>query len=143
MGKGRGPGRPFEKGKTGNPKGRPQLPIDLKQARTVTKLELERILNRFLTMTAQELAAAMTDPRTTVLEAIVLTIATKALQGGDQVRLNFLLDRLIGKVQEPTQQHAVFNFTAMPRAQAIALGEEALAYLKRTEAEGTYDGEDD
>ena len=47
------------------------------------------------------------DPTTTVLEAIVWQIMLKALETGDAVRMNFLLDRIIGKVVDRLEIRAV------------------------------------
>jgi len=92
------PGNQASKGK-----GRTPVPGDIKTARTLNKTELERILNKFLNMNVTELKAIAKHPSTSVLEVMLANIAAKAITQGDQVRLDFLLNRTIGKVKEQIQ----------------------------------------
>lgn len=67
----------------------------------MTRLEFERIANRFLSMTREEIQTKLKDPTTTALELMIGSIIVKSVQGGDQRRLDFVLDRTIGKVLTP------------------------------------------
>lgn len=89
-------GRDFEPGQSGNPNGRPPTPEDIKQARKLNCAEFERIANKYLHMTHAELGAAVKSGNATVLEMMVASIISKAVTKGDQIRLEFLLKRLIG-----------------------------------------------
>lgn len=129
-------GRNFKPGnKAASGKGRPPLPPDLKEAKLLTNTAFMALVQRFLVMDWTTLQAHLQNPTTPMLEVIVGSIVAKAATGSDHARLDFLLQRLIGKVQEPPQQHQHFNFNMMPRAQVIAMGQEALAFLKRAEKE--------
>lgn len=97
------PGRPFKKGQSGNPKGRTPIPEEVKEARKFNKLEVERVLDKFLGLTRDELFIRLRDPQTAMLERIVGRIILKASKGGDHFRLDFLLNRLIGKVKEAVE----------------------------------------
>jgi hypothetical protein len=92
-------GRDFQKGKPGGP-GRPPHPPDFKQLKELTRTELEYILNKFMFHTKEEIEAIMKEKTTTAIEAMVGAIILKAVDHGDQIRLNFVLDRLIGKVKD-------------------------------------------
>jgi hypothetical protein len=87
-------GRDFKPGVSGNPGGAIKLPEDIKQARKLTRVELERILNRFVYMTKQEIIDIARDPKTTGLELMIASLVSKATNEGDYKRISFILDRL-------------------------------------------------
>ena len=88
----------FKKGNPGGP-GRPPLPPEIKAMEPLTREKYNRILHKYTAMTAEQLKAAASNPQTTVLELIVANIAAKAIQQGDQSRLEALLARAIGPVK--------------------------------------------
>jgi len=47
-------------------------------------------------MNTEEIKAKSSDPTTTMLEALVGSIVTKALAHGDQNRMNFLIEQVMG-----------------------------------------------
>ena len=93
-------GRDFKPGQSGNPLGPPVLPPEVKEARKLTRIEFERIASQYMQMTKEEITKKLQDPKSTTLELIVMTIIHKAVKDGDQHRLDFLLNRLIGKVKD-------------------------------------------
>lgn len=90
----------FKKGKSGNPSGRPKLPPDVQAARKLTNTQFIILVNKFLNMSREELKAAAENPNAPMLELIVAKIIERAIANGDQTRLGFILDRLIGKVPD-------------------------------------------
>lgn len=94
-------GRNFE---VGHPPmgGRPRLPDDVKEARALTRADLDRHLTRFMAMGPNELAEVRKNPNSTMLELLIISVMTHGVNKGDQQRLGFLLERLssIGKVKE-------------------------------------------
>ncbi len=90
----------FKPGQSGNPGGQAKLPDDIKEARKLNQIELERTVNKFLFADREALHAVIKAPETPMLELMVASIMAKAAQNGDQVRLEFILCRLIGKVQD-------------------------------------------
>lgn len=92
--------KPFVPGQSGNPSGRPKLPTDLKNAKKMDRIEIDRTLSSYLRKTKDELSEIARDPKATALQLFVLSIITKGITEGDQSRLNFLFDRIIGKVKE-------------------------------------------
>lgn len=95
-------GRDFQKGHPGNPLGRCDPP-DLRESRKLTRQEFERLVDRYLKMGSEELSKLVKDKTTSNLELMIASIVHKAIVQGDQKRLDFLLDRLIGKVVQPIQ----------------------------------------
>lgn len=93
-------GRDFQPGQSGNPAGGPKTPEDLKEARKLTKLEFERIVNQYLFEKEIDLQELRTRPGTRMIDLLIASIMDKALVHGDDRRLTFLLDRLIGKVKD-------------------------------------------
>lgn len=66
----------------------------------MTQIELERSVNKFLYMPAAEIEAALAAPETTMLDRMIANIIAQAALKGDQMRLDFVLNRLIGKVKD-------------------------------------------
>lgn len=104
----------FKKGQSGNPGGRIKLPEDVKQAKNMNRVELERTLNRLVHMTPMQLKEILNAPNTPVFEVMIAQIVTKAAQQGDHMRLNFLLDRMVGKVKEHIE-HTIRKPVAIQR----------------------------
>lgn len=93
-------GRNFQKGVSGNPNGRPKLPPEIKQIQKMSPTFVRAMINKLSRMTKDELATHLKDPKTPVLEVTLGSIYAKAIKDGDYMRLNFLLDRTIGKVKD-------------------------------------------
>ena len=99
-------GKDFQPGQSGNPKGRPPLPDDLKRARALLKEDFERCAHQLLQMTHQQLDELLKDKTSNLLQLMVAGIMGKAISQGDQVRLNFLLDRIIGPLPKSVELSA-------------------------------------
>ncbi len=90
----------FEKGQSGNPSGKAKVPNDIKEVRKVSQFELERAINRLIWLPLEQLRVVIKDPKTPILEIMLATIMAQCAQKGDQQRLEFLLNRMIGKVKD-------------------------------------------
>ena len=99
--------KPFVKGQSGNPGGRLKLPDDIKEARKLNQIELERLVNKYLWLTADEVKALDKNPATPMMERMILSIVSIAAEKGDQQRLEFILCRLIGKVKDQIEVSTV------------------------------------
>jgi len=98
MAKGQVPKHAFKPGQSGNPKGRPKLPEDVLESRKQNTVSVARILNKFMNMNIEELKLLMNDKKTQNLELMIGRIIIEAIKTGDYTRLNFILDRSIGKI---------------------------------------------
>jgi hypothetical protein len=101
LGKGKGNktgGRDFKPGKPGG--GRPALPPEIKEARKLNQFEVEMSLSNHLRMNRAEISRVIKDPDSRMLDILVASIIAKAVQTGDAARLDFILNRTIGKVKE-------------------------------------------
>ncbi len=96
-------GKPFKKGNKANPYGRPKTPPDLKAARQLTRVKLEILINKYLALGKIEILKIMANPETPSIDVMICSIISKAVSHGDEKRLDFILDRLIGKVPKPVE----------------------------------------
>lgn len=92
----------FEKGKSGNPKGRTPLPPEIKGARALTAESLLRIATEWMGLTSAQMLDRMHDPKTTALELMVgkLVYRGSAHNPCDYTALEILFNRLLGKVAD-------------------------------------------
>lgn len=97
----RGKGKPFTKGVSPNPGGRPKLPDDIVMARRLNQLELERVFNKYLFTSDQEdLVQTIKDTSLPPIHRCVASILYQAIVKGDPTRLNFIIEKLLGKTPE-------------------------------------------
>jgi hypothetical protein len=88
----------------GDPRaGRPPMDADLKRANALTSAELKRTLNRLLFMEDIELEALTKDAKANQLERIVSNIILQATKHGDVARMEWLAQRLVGKVVDKVE----------------------------------------
>ncbi len=88
-------GRDFTPGHPGMG-GRPPVPQDLKDARRLNRPEVERIINKYMNMSAQEINTAIRDGSLPMRELVMAKLIAMAFNEGDVRRVDFLLNRLIG-----------------------------------------------
>lgn len=94
-------GKDFTPGnKVSQGKGRPPLPEDVKQGRKINQTELERVINKLLYVDRAGLQEIIKTPDIPMIEIIAASILAQAAQKGDHVRLEFILQRMIGKVKD-------------------------------------------
>jgi hypothetical protein len=91
-------GRNFLPGQSGNPKGASGHGVSV--ARRINAREVTKIISRLMRMSVLELTTFSSEPTITVVEGILAKIMIAAGQTGDHNRLNFLFDRMIGKVTD-------------------------------------------
>lgn len=92
--------KPWKPGESGNPDGRPPVPEEIKKIRNLTKNEIKEVGSILLKGREDELVLLVKDPETPVLRKWMANVALKALERGDMMTLNALLDRLVGRVKE-------------------------------------------
>ena len=111
--------------------GRKKLPRDLAVATSLTKAKLEGLLNLHLWMTEKELEKVVKDAKTPMISKAIASIISEAIENGDDRRLTFILDRLIGKPKEEIDITAyMVGLKKMTTVDVIDMGAEAMKFLK-------------
>lgn len=87
----------FKKGQSGNPAGRPLLPAEIKSARQVNQIELERIINHVAYLNTEDVKKLTKSDEAPALLVGVAKIVEKMFKYGDLWAANFILDRMIGR----------------------------------------------
>ena len=94
----------FKKGESGNPAGRPPQLKEYKDIKKLTPSYVKMVIAKVARMSREEVIEYLKkDPIAggpNLMELTVASILMKAVETGDHSRLNFLLDRSIGKVVE-------------------------------------------
>lgn len=95
-------GRDWVKGQSGNPKGRPKLPMTITEIRKKVGQDLVLYINQMLGKSLPELKEIAED-KTGKYQSFIQIIASclhKAAFKGEPDRMDMLLNRVIGKVKE-------------------------------------------
>lgn len=94
----------FKPGQSGNPNGRPRLPQALRDIQKISPAYVKGIIAKLSRMSRDEMGEWLQTPINlggpNNMEMMVASIIHKAIVDGDHTKLNFLLDRTIGKVVE-------------------------------------------
>ena len=88
----------FKKGEVHNPTGKSRMPEELKRANKLTRIQFDTLLNRFLQMKTPELNDIMSSDESPQIEKLVGSIIREAVNKGCPIRLNFLLEKIMGKL---------------------------------------------
>ena len=121
---------------TRNRAGRKIIHKDLKAATNLTKAHLEGLLNQHLWMTEKELHAVLVSKSAPMISKAIASIIMKAVEGGDDRRLTFILDRLIGKPKEEINITAYMQgLKKMTDVQVIDMGSDAIKFLQEKGSE--------
>ena len=91
---------------------RKQLPRDIKAARKLNAIEFERIVNRVLFCSMGNFESLLDrtveeNRENTVIEQMVLSLVRSAIEKGDHTKLEFILNRILGKVADRVQIETV------------------------------------
>ena len=90
----------FKPGVSGNPSGRIHPPKDILEARKISQIEYERIVNKYLFMTDEEFDTDMARPDRTKFEKLLGGIIDCAIKKKDERKAEWLLARTLGKMRD-------------------------------------------
>jgi hypothetical protein len=90
----------FKKGQSGNPAGRPKLPPEIKAARQINQLELERILNHVVFLPMPEIKALTKSNEVPAFVVGAAKMVEKFAKYGDIFVYHAILDRMIGRMRD-------------------------------------------
>ena len=107
----------FQKGTSGNPKGRPRKFVSLLASQGYTRSEINDTLQAMMSMTIEDLAEVYKEPKATILEKTVANAMKKSLEKGTLYSLETLLSRVYG---QPKQEVAA-SITPQPIWQGVKL----------------------
>jgi hypothetical protein len=83
-----------------NPNGRPKLSPEVKEIQKLTNEKLISLMNDLIGCDLPELKAKLSDPKATILKLMLGAVLKQALEKGDDKRIDFLLNRMVGKPKE-------------------------------------------
>ena len=89
-------GKNWRKGQSGNPKGRPKLPDEIKEARKLSVEKIIEMFSKYLLMTEAEFKK-VDRTNLTLLEVWFLKNIDAAMKEGNHAVFDKILDRIIGR----------------------------------------------
>lgn len=126
----------WKKGVSGNPRGKKPLPPDLHGLKSMFNQDLvEKTFIKYMMMSVDEMAKVGEDRTLPALDHVIMMIIRKAGLDGDQQRLDFLLNRTIGKVVDKTENT---DYRVNLNAQLDTIPKEKLIGLLKDSEEPTY-----
>jgi len=92
--------KPFRKGTSGNPKGRPRKFVSKLKNQGYAVSEINDALKNLLAMNLPELKQVLTDKNATILEQIVANALVQGFKRGNLQTVETLLSRTFGRPKE-------------------------------------------
>jgi len=123
----------WKKGQSGNPDGRPSQRLD--ESRKINAKVARELLNKYLDMPAAELKKIVKSGKTKGVDLMIATCILKGAYKGDSRALNFMFDRLVGKVKEVID-HSSSDGTMSPKEQLTSEQKKAMAKIVLGESSG-------
>lgn len=117
-------GKNWKTGQSGNPKGRPIIAPELSEARKFSKFLVEETFHRLLLLSWIELEKIVSNPNTCVLDRLLAKLIVMTEKEGCSTRLNFILDRLIGRIPNISSS----NNSSVINREISTISEEAVVY---------------
>ena len=91
------PPHAWKEGQSGNPSGRKALPSHVARLREHSKVEVIKAISETFLLTRSELKERTARPEATMAELVVGSIMIKAIETGDPVRTQVLLNYVLGR----------------------------------------------
>ena len=90
----------WEKGESGNPKGRPKKPVLTMKVEGYKLAEINDTIQMMVGMTSGELLKVWENPKATILERTIASALRKSIEKGNLDSVETLLNRVYGKPNE-------------------------------------------
>ena len=90
----------WEKGESGNPKGRPKKLVPSMKIEGYKLTEINDTIQSIISMTVEELKQVWDNPKSTILEKTVAGALRKSLEKGNLESVETLINRVYGKPKE-------------------------------------------
>jgi hypothetical protein len=94
----------FQKGKSGNPYGRPAMTPEEKALSLKSRTQLKNVLNKFLHQPKAELSKLLKNANTPVLDKMIIKSMINTMESGDQSKIDWFLNHVLGRQKELTQK---------------------------------------
>ncbi len=105
--------KPFVKGQSGNPNGRPRKYVSLLTEQGYKRSEINDTISAMMAMTLDELAEVYRNPLATILEKTIAGAMKKSLEKGTLYSLETLMSRVHGvpnqTVNQVVSERPIFN----------------------------------
>jgi hypothetical protein len=124
-------GKPFQKGQSGNPGGRPKVKGALAEIEDFNSAELRKIVSKNFRLTKPEVKAAGESDTLPCIEVAIARAIHKGIVTGEVSRIMPLIERTCGKVKEEADVNMVVS--AVKQELSLKSSEELLALVKGKE----------
>ena len=109
--------KPFKKGESGNPNGRPRKYVSTLIDQGYKRSEINDTIQNMMAMTIEEVKAVWDNPTATVLEKTIASAIRKSIEKGTLYSMETLLSRVYG---QPKQEVAA-SISPQPIWQGVKL----------------------
>lgn len=93
----------FPKGVSGNPKGRPPLPLEVRQLKQLTISQLNEVVSLVMACSYDELLKMSQDGNASVIQRMSASLALNTIAKGNTFAWNALLEQFRGKLKEKVE----------------------------------------